>query len=211
MTADNRTAEEYWNERYSESERIWSGKPNVELVGEVADLQAGSALDLGCGEGADAIWLAQQGWQVTGVDISPVALERAAQHAEEAGVAQQIDWQRHELGKTFPAGTFDLVSAQFLHSTVVLPREEILRQATEAVAPGGILLVEGHLGFPEMDKHADHPEIHFPTPAEVISDLKLDDGRWEILVSREHGREQVIDGKLLKRRDCTVKARRLAA
>jgi len=210
MTADNRTAEEYWNERYSESERIWSGKPNVELVGEVADLKPGSALDLGCGEGADAIWLAQQGWQVTGVDISPVALERAAQHAEEAGVAEQIDWQRHELGKTFPAGTFDLVSAQFLHSTVVLPREEILRQATEAVAPGGILLVEGHLGFPDMDKHADHPEVHFPTPAEVISDLKLEDGRWEILVSREHGREQVIDGKPLKRRDCTVKARRLA-
>ncbi|NEA32617.1 class I SAM-dependent methyltransferase [Streptomyces sp. SID13031] len=214
MTADNRTAVEYWNDRYRESSRIWSGKPNVELVNQVTDLKPGSALDLGCGEGADAIWLAEKGWQVTGVDVSSVALERAAKHAEEAEVAQQIDWQRHELGKTFPHGTFDLVSAQFLHSTVVLPREAILRSAAEAVAPGGVLLIEGHLDWPDAAKHgqhADHPEIHFPTPAEVITDLELDDGRWEILVSRDHGREQVVDGKLLKRRDCTVKARRLTA
>jgi SAM-dependent methyltransferase len=214
MTADNRTAVEYWNDRYRESSRIWSGKPNVELVNQVSGLEPGKALDLGCGEGADAIWLAQRGWQVTGVDVSSVALERAAQHAEEAGVAQQIDWQRHELGKSFPDGTFDLVSAQFLHSTVELPREAILRSATEAVAPGGTLLIEGHLDWPDAAKHghhADHPDIHFPTPAEVISDLHLDDGRWEILVSQEHGREQVVDGKLLQRKDCTVKARRLTA
>jgi SAM-dependent methyltransferase len=203
-------AEEYWNERYSESDRIWSGKPNTALVDEVAGLTPGRALDLGCGEGGDAIWLAQQGWQVTGVDVSQVALERAAQHAEEAGVAKQIEWQQHELGKTFPDGTFDLVSAQFLHSLAELPREQILRRAVEAVAPGGVVLIEGHLSFPDEAKHADHPDIHFPTPAEVIADLELEDGRWEILVSREHGREQVIDGKLVKRRDSTVKARRLA-
>lgn len=207
MTVDNRTAEEYWNERYSESSQIWSGKPNVELVREVADLTPGTALDLGCGEGADAIWLAQQGWQVTGVDISPVALERAAQHAADSGVS--VSWEQHELGKTFPDGTFDLVSAQFLHSLATLPREQILRAAAAAVAPGGVLLIEGHLGFPDVEKHADHPDIHFPTPAEVIADLELEDSRWEILVSAEHEREQVIDGKTLTRRDSTVKARRL--
>ncbi|WP_020388280.1 class I SAM-dependent methyltransferase [Kribbella catacumbae] len=209
MTVDNRPAEEYWNARYSESSQIWSGKPNVELVDEVEGLIPGSALDLGCGEGADAIWLAQQGWQVTGVDISSVALSRAAQHAEDAGVADRIDWQQHELGKSFPDGTFDLVSAQFLHSLAELPRETILRAAAESVAPGGILLIEGHLGFPDVEKHADHPDIHFPTPAEVIADVGLEDGRWEILVAREHERKQVIDGKLLTRRDSTVKARRL--
>lgn len=209
MTVDNRAAEDYWNARYSESSQIWSGKPNVELVDEVEGLTPGSALDLGCGEGADAIWLAQQGWEVTGVDVSSVALSRAAQHAEDAGVADRIDWQQHELGKSFPEGTFDLVSAQFLHSLAELPRETILRAAAESVAPGGILLIEGHLGFPDVEKHADHPDIHFPTPAEVIADVELEDGRWEILVAREHEREQVIDGKLLTRRDCTVKARRL--
>ncbi|WP_433023041.1 class I SAM-dependent methyltransferase [Kribbella sp. CA-294648] len=210
MTVDNRAAEEYWNARYSETSQIWSGKPNVELVGEVEGLTPGTALDLGCGEGADAIWLAQQGWRVTGVDVSSVALARAAQHAEEAGVADRVDWQQHDLGKSLPEGTFDLVSAQFLHSLAELPREAILRAAAELVAPGGILLIEGHLGFPDVEKHADHADIHFPTPAEVIADVGLDDGRWEILVSREHEREQVIDGKQLTRRDSTVKARRLA-
>jgi hypothetical protein len=109
-----------------------------------------------------------------------------------------------------PEGHFDLVSAQFLHSLAELPREAVLRAAAELVAPGGILLIEGHLGFPDAEKHADHADLHFPTPAEVIADVGLDDGRWEILVSREHEREQVIDGKLITRRDSTVKARRLA-
>jgi SAM-dependent methyltransferase len=209
MTVDNRTAEEYWNDRYRESTRIWSGNPNVELVNEVSGLTPGTALDLGSGEGGDAIWLAKQGWRVTAVDVSAVALERAEQHAAEAGVGEQIDWQQHELGKSFPEGTFDLVSAQFLHSTVDLPREEILRTAAEAVAPGGVLLIEGHLDWPDSLKHADHPDVHFPTPDEVVSDLSLDDGRWEILTSRAHDREQVVDGETLTRRDCTVKARRL--
>nr|WP_238354948.1 class I SAM-dependent methyltransferase [Kribbella sandramycini] len=110
------TAEEHWDGRYAESTRIWSGKPNAALVAELAGLAPGRALDLGSGEGGDAIWLAQQGWQVTAVDVSPIALGRAAEHAREAGIADRIDWQHHELGKTFPAGTFDLVSAQFLHS-----------------------------------------------------------------------------------------------
>jgi SAM-dependent methyltransferase len=209
MTADKKTAEEYWDERYRESTRIWSGNPNVELVNEVSELTPGTALDLGSGEGGDAIWLAKQGWRVTAVDVSAVALERAAKHAAEAGLGEQIDWQQHELGKSFPDGTFDLVSAQFLHSTVDLPREEILRTAAEAVAPGGVLLIEGHLDWPDSLKHGDHPEVHFPTPDEVIADLSLDDGRWEILVSRAHDREQVVDGETLTRRDCTVKARRL--
>ncbi|GAA1569554.1 class I SAM-dependent methyltransferase [Kribbella sancticallisti] len=199
-----------WNERYSESAQIWSGRPNVVLVEETDGLTPGRALDLGCGEGADAIWLAQQGWQVTAVDISTVALERAAKHASSAGVGDRIDWQQHELGKSFPDGTFDLVSAQFLHSMGNLPREEILRTAARAVAPGGILLIEGHLGFPSWE-HDHHPEIHFPTPAEVIADLDLPDGEWEVLVSREHEREQADpEGRMTTRTDCTVKVRRLS-
>jgi 2-polyprenyl-3-methyl-5-hydroxy-6-metoxy-1,4-benzoquinol methylase len=122
--------EQAWDERYRESDRIWSGNPNVVLVAEVLDLAPGRALDLGCGEGADAVWLARRGWQVTAVDISGVALSRAASHAAEAGV--EIDWQRHDLEQSFPAGEFDLISAQFLHFWEEFDREKILRRAAGA-------------------------------------------------------------------------------
>ncbi|MFB6720992.1 SAM-dependent methyltransferase [Kribbella sp. NPDC056345] len=204
------TAEEHWDARYAESTRIWSGKPNAALVVEVAGLAPGRALDLGSGEGGDAIWLAQQGWQVTAVDVSSVALGRAAEHAKEAGVEDRIEWQQHELGKTFPDGTFDLVSAQFLHSTVEMPREQILREAAAAVAVGGVLLVEGHLEFPDKSRHDAHADVHFPTPAEVVADVGLDDGRWEILTTAAHDSVKVIDGKEVHYQDGTVKARRLS-
>lgn len=201
--------DEYWNEFYSEHEQVWSGKPNVAFAEEVSGLAPGRALDLGCGEGADAIWLAQRGWAVTAVDISTVALGRAAEHARAAGVGDRIDWQQHELGKSFPDGEFDLVSVQFLHSRTELPRDAILRRAAAAVAPGGVLLIEGHLGFPPGE-HNPHPDIHFPTPDEVIEGLALPEDEWETLVSRVHDRAQVMrDGELIKRRDCTVKLRRL--
>jgi SAM-dependent methyltransferase len=211
MTTGEQSDEEFWNNRYSESSQIWSGRPNVVLVKETADLTPGRALDLGCGEGADAIWLAQQGWQVTAVDLSTVALARAAEHAAASGeeVAGRIDWQQHDLGKTFPDGTYDLVSAQFLHSLGDMPREVILRKAADAVAPGGILLIEGHLSFPSWEHNA-HPEIHFPTPEEVIADLNLPDGEWEILLSQTHPREHTSpDCQPSTRPDATVKLRRL--
>jgi SAM-dependent methyltransferase len=199
--------EKGWDARYAESPQIWSGAPNVVLVREAGDLAPGAALDLGCGEGADAIWLARHGWRVTGVDISGVALGRAAAHAAEAGVADRIEWSRHDLAVSFPAGTFDLVSAQFLHSRGDLPRERILRTAAAAVRPGGVLLIEGHLDFgPFPHEHAD---VHFPTPAEVVADLALPAGEWEVLVSAEHPRDQIgPDGEPAVRTDCTVKLRR---
>ena len=208
MTTENRAPQDYWDERYGESGQIWSGRPNVVLVEETSDLEPGRALDLGCGEGGDAIWLAKRGWNVTAVDVSSVALSRAAAHAEAAGVADRIEWQQHELGKSFPDGSYDLVSAQFLHSLAELPREDILRAAANAVAPGGILLIEGHLGFPSWHSES-HPEVHFPKPVEVIEDLRLKEGEWEILVSREHEREHADpDGDPTTRLDCTVKVRR---
>ncbi|MBA4860818.1 class I SAM-dependent methyltransferase [Streptomyces sp. PSKA54] len=211
MTDDSFSAEEYWDGRYAESDRMWSGKPNPVLVREAAGLQPGRALDLGCGEGADAIWLAGQGWQVTAVDISRLALDRAAAHAAAEGVADRIDWQQHDLAASFPDGAFDLVSAQFLHSPVEMPREKILRNAATAVAPGGVLLIEGHGGFPAWE-HNHHPDLHFPTPDEVIDDLGLRDGQWEVLLSEEHERIQNDpDGRPTTRIDNTVKARRLPA
>ncbi|MEF9913538.1 class I SAM-dependent methyltransferase [Streptomyces sp. P5-A9] len=210
MTTDStRTDAEMWDDRYRESDRIWSGNPNVVLVREVEDLKPGRALDLGCGEGADAVWLARTGWQVTATDISRVALERAAVHAADAGVADRVDWQWHDLGVSFPEGEYDLVSAQFLHSMGDLPREEILRRAAGAVAPGGVLLVVGHAGFPSWEH--DHPDMELPTTDEVLASLELPEGEWEVLLSEEHERIQNDpDGNPTTRTDNALKVRRTA-
>lgn len=200
---------EYWDTRYRESERIWSGNANTVLVREVEGLTPGRALDLGCGEGADAVWLARQGWRVTGTDISGVALERAAAHAGDAGVADRVDWQRHDLAESFPAGEFDLVSACFLHTFGEFPRERILRTAAAAVAPGGVLLVVGHAGWPSWHEEPDL-SVRFPTPEQVVAELELPEGTWEVLLAEEHERVQnQPDGRPGTRTDNAVKVRRL--
>ncbi|GJF31330.1 methyltransferase [Kitasatospora sp. NE20-6] len=210
-TDDTRTAsaEEFWDTRYATANRIWSGNPNTALVRETTGLVPGRALDLGCGEGADAVWLARQGWRVTAVDVSAVALGRAAGHAADAGVGDLVDWQQHDLSVSFPAGSFDLVSAQFLHSPADLPREQVLRAAAEAVAPGGVLLVVGHAGPPSWDP-GHHHALGLPTTDEVLASLELPSGHWEVLVSTEY--EQQLtgpDGRPGTRRDNTLMLRRL--
>ncbi|WP_329385789.1 class I SAM-dependent methyltransferase [Streptomyces sp. NBC_01351] len=201
---------EFWDGRYSESTRIWSGKPNALLVREAEDLTPGRALDLGSGEGADAVWLARRGWRVTGTDISKVALGRAAEHAAEAGVGDRIDWQRHDFSESFPEGEFDLVSACFLHTYGDFPRARILRTAAAAVAPGGILLVVGHAGGPSWAPDAHHPGIEFPTPEEVLAQLEPAEGAWEVLRAEEHVQEMTgPDGLPGTRPDNVLTLRRL--
>jgi 2-polyprenyl-3-methyl-5-hydroxy-6-metoxy-1,4-benzoquinol methylase len=176
---------EYWEDFYS-GERRWSGKPNASLVDEVAELAPGSALDLGCGEGGDAIWLAAQGWTVTAADISQTALDIAARHASEAGVT--VTWERHDLAVSLPAGSFDLVTTSFLHSKVELPRARILRSAAEAVAPGGTLLVVGHAPSLEHNHHED-----LPGPDEVVAELALPENGWQLVSSELRERGDRID------------------
>ncbi|WP_405493061.1 class I SAM-dependent methyltransferase [Streptomyces sp. NBC_00096] len=202
--------EEYWDTRYRESDKVWSGEANDVLAREAAALAPGRALDLGCGEGGDAVWLARRGWHVTGTDISGVALERAAAHAADAGVSDRTAWERHDLAESFPAGEYDLVSACFLHTFGEFPRERILRRAAAAVAPGGILLVVGHAGWPSWQE--DRPEVDFPTPAEVVDRLELEAGAWEVLLAEEHVRVQNRpDGRPGTRTDNAVKVRRLSS
>ncbi|MEU6343997.1 class I SAM-dependent methyltransferase [Streptomyces sp. NPDC046977] len=209
MTDDIASQEDYWDDRYASTERVWSGNPNDVLVRETSDLTPGTALDLGCGEGGDVIWLARRGWRVTAVDISGVALRRAAGHAADAGVGELVTWERHDLGESFPEGSFDLVAAHFLHTVGYMPRERILRSAAAAVAAGGVLLVTGHGGFPAWE-HNHHPEVHFPTPDEVLRDLELAEGEWEVLLCEEHDRVQNDpEGRPTTRRDNVVKVRRL--
>ncbi|MCW5249774.1 class I SAM-dependent methyltransferase [Streptomyces sp. SHP 1-2] len=172
-------AEEFWESRYRGADRVWSGRPNELLVREVAGLTPGTALDLGCGEGADAVWLALEGWRVTGADISATALRRAAGHAADAGVGDRTGWERHELGRTFPEGVFDLVSAQYLQSPVELDRRAVLRDAARAVAPGGTLLLVMHAAWPSWQTEPPFDAV-FPTLDEVLAELGLPEDEWTV-------------------------------
>lgn len=166
---------QFWDDLYRSRDQLFSGNPNGVLVAETAELPPGRALDLGCGEGADAHWLAQRGWQVTAVDIAEVALQRAA-----ATPSANITWQRADLLATAPpAASFDLVSAHYFP----IPHGHALNGLLEAVAPGGTLLVAAH---DPADMPADHDvDPHaFHQPAEIAEAL---DDSWtvEVLERRE--------------------------
>ena len=107
--------EQSFEERYQATDALWSGRPNKQLVAEAADLPPGSALDVGCGEGADAIWLAERGWQVTAVDFARTALERGRAHADTLGsdVAGRIRWVHADVTAELPGDGFDLSKSQF--------------------------------------------------------------------------------------------------
>ena len=165
-----------WEEHYSAKPQVWSGKVNAQLAAIAPTLTGTRALDLGCGEGGDAIWLAEHGWTVVGTDVSHTALARARAAAEARGVADRIDFVQHDLTTGFPDGSFDLVSAHFLHSTVEMDRSAILRRAAQAVAPGGALLIVDHAAAPPWaTKMHDH---EFPTAEAVVAGLALDGDQW---------------------------------
>lgn len=133
---------EDWNRRYAGHELVWTGEPNRFLVAEVTELRPGRALDLACGEGRNAVWLAAQGWQVTAVDFSDVALEKARLLADERGV--DAHWVTTDLLDYRPAPqAFDLVIVFYLQMPKA-QRRAVLRAAGEAVAPGGTFLLVAH-------------------------------------------------------------------
>ncbi|MFZ0834821.1 MAG: class I SAM-dependent methyltransferase [Mycobacterium sp.] len=175
MAEPTSEARRSWEEHYGERERVWSGRVNARLAEVAGPLTPGRALDIGCGEGADAVWLAEHRWQVTAVDVSQTALDRAAAEAKARNVA--VDFQHHDLTESFPDGVFDLVSAQFLHSTVPMDRAKLLRRAADAVAPGGVLLIVDHAAAPPWASKMHHHE--FPTVDEVLSSLNLDAAHWD--------------------------------
>lgn len=194
-----------WDARYSGEEKIWSGNPNAQLVAEVTALIAGTALDVGCGEGGDVIWLARQGWRVTGADFSPSGLTRAARHAEQAGVADRTDWWQVDA-RTFAAEdrSYDLVTTHFLH-----PPDrgmvEVTTRLAGAVAPGGHLLVVGHApseAFTHMT--ASHRRAML-IAAELLPGLPDD---FEALVVEQRPRTVTRNGTTLDVHDSTLLARR---
>lgn len=161
---------EHWNERYRVTELVWRAEPNRFLVEEVAGLQPGRALDLACGEGRNAVWLAEQGWQVVGVDFSAVGLEKARRVASERGV--EVTWVEGDV-RTWapPAAGFDLVVVLYLQ----LPaegRRQALSHAAAALAPGGVLLVVGHdsTNISEGVGGPQDPAVLY-SPDDLVADL----------------------------------------
>jgi 2-polyprenyl-3-methyl-5-hydroxy-6-metoxy-1,4-benzoquinol methylase len=205
----------YWDNRYGTGTDVWSGSANPVLVTETVALPAGRALDVGCGEGADSIWLAGRGWQVTAVDFSGVALERAAARSRRAGadetesaeIAARIGWEQHDLTRwTPPATAFDLVSAQFMH----LPsteRKVLFAALAGAVSPGGTLLIVGH------DIAASHDSSHTPSAdlfftAEETA-ASLDPDRWQVEVAESRSRTAAdSSGATVLLADQVLRARR---
>jgi 2-polyprenyl-3-methyl-5-hydroxy-6-metoxy-1,4-benzoquinol methylase len=204
MTETDSASEAYWEPYYASGRSRWSGAVNAALAEEVAELEPGRALDLGCGQGGDAIWLAQRGWRVTAVDVSASALAVAAEHAGAAGLAADaITWARHDLAESQPDGDFELVAATYLHSPVALPQARILGRAAEAVSPGGTLLVIGHA---PSDEHR-HAELQ--TADEIAAELALPDEAWELVTCEHRSRQHAFrDEQAHTRIDAIVRLRR---
>jgi SAM-dependent methyltransferase len=202
--------QEFWDDRYRQRPRIWSGRPNRQLVDVAEVLPPGRALDVGCGEGSDAVWLASRGWDVLGVDVSAVAIDRARAQAEELdpSVAGRLDWRRVDLlaEPDLPAG-LDLVSAQFLH----LPEPEhstVFRSLATLVGVGGSLLVVAH---DPSDLHSGVGRPHqadlFHTPQEIAALL---DDAWDVRVCESRPRvERTSDGRDVKISDAVLHAVRI--
>jgi SAM-dependent methyltransferase len=197
----------FWDARYSDSEAMWSGEPNPTLVELLTDVDAGRALEVACGEGADAVWLARQGWDVVAVDLSEVAVRRASELVvgNAAEVAPAITFVVGDVVEDrLPAGPFDLVVAFFLH-VAEADRAAALRNRAALVAPGGLLLDVQH-DRRDLATGVERPpfEEWYVRDGELAG--LLGDG-WDVLVDEPRPRDQdddegvtVHDAVLLARR-----------
>ncbi|MCP2167815.1 class I SAM-dependent methyltransferase [Goodfellowiella coeruleoviolacea] len=197
--------QQFWDELYGSREQLFSGAPNGVLVTEVADLPPGQALDVGCGEGADALWLARRGWRVTAVDISLTALRRAA--ATGADTADRVAWTRADLTSTpLPAEAFDLVSAQYF-PLPKQPDHTVLRGLLAAVAPGGTLLVASHdlADLTTPHEHGFDPNDYYQ-PADIAGLLGAG---WTVLTNETRPRTAPAPPGTQHTHDTVLRARRL--
>ena len=189
---------EDWNRRYAGVDSLWSAKPNRFLVAEVEALEPGRALDLACGEGQNAVWLASLGWDVTAVDYADVAVAKGIERATRAGVA--VDFQVRDLLDYLPeARTFDLVLILYLHMSSD-GRRLVLERAADAVAPGGTLVLIGHdlLNLTEGVGGPSDPDLLF-NPDDIVAELPgLEVERAERLLRDVHGQDRAAIDALVR-------------
>lgn len=196
---------EHWEERYG-GEQMWSGNPNGALVAEVSALTPGRALDIGCGEGADAVWLAQHGWQVTALDIAANAVRRTETAAQAAGVQVTGLVGAFDDAALTP-GAFDLVSAMY----PVLPRTgatAVEPRLLDLVAPGGTLLFVHHadMGDHAHDRGFDLSEVVMPE--DVLHELQA--CGWEIQTHDRRDRSVASGAGSGHHADLVIRAQRPA-
>lgn len=201
--------ESFWDERYRSAPKVWSGKPNPHLLTETADLSPGSALDVGAGEGADTIWLAERGWQVTAIEISKVALARGQEQAATRGIAvgERITWLHADLTEWEPpAASLDLVSVHFMHLPSI-QRRPIYRRLANAVAAGGMLLIVGHH---PSDLQTTARRMPDPDPLFTAEEAAEDLGDGWTILARDARPRSTIDpaGETITIHDAVLVARR---
>jgi 2-polyprenyl-3-methyl-5-hydroxy-6-metoxy-1,4-benzoquinol methylase len=193
-----------WWEQHYQGHESGAGAPSPYVV-DLTALPIGTALDAGCGNGADAIWLAGHGWEVTAVDVSPTAIQHAEELAAEQApdVPGRITWVVADLSDWEPPQQYDLVVSQYVHPGV--PFDQFVARLARAVAPDGTLLVVGH-------DHADrHSAAHAPEQASIGLDTvtrPLSSDQWDIDVAEIRTRQATHDSSQLTMHDLVVRAHR---
>jgi SAM-dependent methyltransferase len=173
----------YWEEHWRRADPSGAGSvgghpPNPYLARELGELAPGTALDAGCGAGAEAIWLASRGWQVTAVDISSEVLAGAVERGTAGGTSDQVRWVEADLSRWEPGTRFDLVTTHYAHPA--MPQLEFYDRIARWVAPGGALLIVGHL---HTDGAAGPPAEASATAAAITA--RLDETTWEVVTAEE--------------------------
>lgn len=206
--ADHPAFGSQWWEQHYRGQDPGAGAPSPHLVAELGGVPAGTALDAGCGTGADAVWLAQQGWQVTAIDISPTVVAQAETSAAQQApqVAARLTWVVADLTVWEPERHFDLVVSQYVHPG--LPFADFVARLARAVAPGGTLFVAGH------DPADAHSAAHAPQDAAIGADAvvaALSPDLWHVEVAGTRTRTTRHGGTEEAMHDVVVRARRTVA
>ena len=213
--------EQHWRDAAADPSHHSSADPSPYLVAAVQALPPGRALDAGCGTGGDAVWLAGQGWQVTGADISPTALAEAAQRAAYASVSNRTRWVEADLTSWEPAERVDLVLTSYAHPA--MPQLAFYQRVAEWVAPGGTLLIVGHTHPAESDGHhrghghhhghgVDDPDEFAPPEETLVSVSQITDllepALWRITLAEERNRSVPTSTGHMELHDVVVRASR---
>lgn len=200
---------EYWEDRYAGTDRVWSGHPNAVLAAEAADLLPGTALDVGSGEGGDAVWLAGRGWQVTATDIAQGALDRVRAHADSVGVGHRVRTLRADVaGEGLGEQRYDLVTSAFLHPAPG-SRDLVLSRLAAAVAPGGtLLMISHHPHDMPFRRGLGADEDWFFTADQVAATLDPALWRVEVAEARSRTEQHPGAGEQHEVHDAVLRARR---